>query len=69
MTDHGDRGYGAGAPIRSGGGAGWGVWEPAFALPVVVSTFGAGDVFHGALLAGLVEGMEFEGALRFASGA
>ncbi|MBL8238343.1 MAG: hypothetical protein JNM66_13040 [Bryobacterales bacterium] len=42
---------------------------PAFAPPVMVSTLGAGDVFHGALLAGLVEGMGVGDALRYANGA
>lgn len=39
------------------------------APPVVglVSTLGAGDVFHGALLAALVEGREVEDALAFAN--
>lgn len=41
---------------------------PAFEVKVVDST-GAGDVFHGALAAGLVEGRTWEEALRFASAA
>ncbi len=35
----------------------------------VVSTLGAGDVFHGALLAGLVDGHDLATALRRANGA
>ena len=35
----------------------------------VVSTLGAGDVFHGALLAALVEGHDLDTALRRANGA
>ena len=41
---------------------------PGFAVPVVDTT-GAGDVFHGALLVALSEGMATEEAARFASGA
>lgn len=41
---------------------------PAMAT-TVVSTLGAGDVFHGALLAGLVEGHELATALRRANAA
>jgi sugar/nucleoside kinase (ribokinase family) len=40
--------------------------EPAFAVPVR-STLGAGDVFHGALLAALVEGASVPDALRSAN--
>jgi sugar/nucleoside kinase (ribokinase family) len=39
---------------------------PAFALPVV-STLGAGDVFHGALLAGILSGASVPEATREAS--
>ena len=41
----------------------------AVATPIAdpVSTLGAGDVFHGALLAGLVKGMPLPNALRFAN--
>jgi sugar/nucleoside kinase (ribokinase family) len=39
---------------------------PPFDVPVV-STLGAGDVFHGALLAGLVEGRALDAALRRAN--
>jgi sulfofructose kinase len=39
---------------------------PAFAVDVV-STLGAGDVFHGALLAAIVEGRPMADALRFAN--
>jgi sulfofructose kinase len=41
---------------------------PAFEVEVVDST-GAGDVFHGALAAGLAEGQAWEETLRFASAA
>mgnify|MGYP001228062576 CR=1 FL=1 len=41
---------------------------PGFSVPVV-STVGAGDVFHGALLAGLVEGHELLHAVRRANAA
>jgi sulfofructose kinase len=40
---------------------------PAFAGVDVVSTLGAGDVFHGALLACLVRGLELRDALRYAN--
>jgi sulfofructose kinase len=54
---------GHGAYVRSGG-----TWElvPSFGVEVV-STMGAGDVFHGALLAGLVEGREQREAVVFAN--
>lgn len=45
------------------------VKEPAFPWPDVVSTLGAGDVFHGALLAGLVEGRDLQKSLRYANAA
>jgi sulfofructose kinase len=45
------------------------VEEPAFPWPDVVSTLGAGDVFHGALLAGLVEGRDLRNSLRYANAA
>ena len=41
---------------------------PAFTVDVV-STLGAGDVFHGALLAALVDGLDLESALRRANAA
>jgi sugar/nucleoside kinase (ribokinase family) len=34
-----------------------------------VSTLGAGDVFHGALLAALLDGQPIDDALRFANAA
>jgi sulfofructose kinase len=36
-------------------------------VSTLVSTLGAGDVFHGALLAGLVQGRSLEAALAFAN--
>ena len=41
---------------------------PAFAVPVVDTT-GAGDTFHGALAAGLAQGMAWLDLLRYASAA
>jgi sulfofructose kinase len=41
---------------------------PAFEVEVADST-GAGDVFHGALAAGLADGLDWEETLRFASAA
>src|SRR4051812_19011438 len=41
---------------------------PAFAVDVR-STLGAGDVFHGALLAALLDDRDLDAALRFANGA
>ncbi len=43
--------------------------EPAFPWHDVVSTLGAGDVFHGALLAALVEGRDIRLSLRYANAA
>jgi sulfofructose kinase len=43
--------------------------EPAFPWRDVVSTLGAGDVFHGALLAGLVQGRDLRLSLRYANAA
>jgi sugar/nucleoside kinase (ribokinase family) len=43
------------------------VEAPSVAVDPVVSTLGAGDVFHGALLAFLVRGEPFAGALRGAN--
>jgi sugar/nucleoside kinase (ribokinase family) len=40
---------------------------PGFPVEPVVSTLGAGDVFHGALLACLVRGLELRDALRHAN--
>lgn len=42
------------------------VEEPGFAVDVV-STLGAGDVFHGALLAGFVRGLGLRDAMRLAN--
>ncbi|MGH3295127.1 MAG: carbohydrate kinase family protein [Trebonia sp.] len=64
---------GAGAVVATAGARGaylrsgdhWDL-EPSFAVDVV-STMGAGDVFHGALLAGLVEGREPRAAVVFAN--
>jgi sulfofructose kinase len=55
----GDRG----AYLRAGGT--W-VRVPPFRVDVV-STMGAGDVFHGALLSGLAEGRELREAVEFAN--
>jgi len=52
-----------GAYLRSGDA--W-VLVPSFGVDVV-STMGAGDVFHGALLAGLVEGRDLRAAVVFAN--
>lgn len=41
---------------------------PAFDVPVV-DTVGAGDVFHGAFIAGIIQGLSAEGSARYASGA
>lgn len=43
-------------------------WMPAFAVEAVDST-GAGDAFHGAFALAVAEGMDWMGALRFASAA
>ena len=46
------------------------IWEePAFRIPSIVSTLGAGDVFHGALLAALVHGLTLPAALRYSNAA
>lgn len=42
---------------------------PALQVPSIVSTLGAGDVFHGALLAGLVHRLALTEALRYANAA
>ena len=52
-----------GAYLRSGDA--W-VLVPSFGVDVV-STMGAGDVFHGALLAGLLEGRDLRAAVVFAN--
>ena len=41
----------------------------AFHQPAILSTLGAGDVFHGALLAALVRGLPVAEALRYANAA
>jgi sulfofructose kinase len=64
---------GAGAVVATAGARGaymrsgdtW-VLVPSFGIDVV-STMGAGDVFHGALLAGLVEGRDLHEAAVFAN--
>jgi sulfofructose kinase len=43
------------------------VRAPGIPVDDLVSTLGAGDVFHGALLAALVEGRDIEGALLLAN--
>ncbi|HVM24947.1 MAG TPA: PfkB family carbohydrate kinase [Candidatus Limnocylindrales bacterium] len=53
----------AGAVAADAGGA----WRVGPAEAEVVSTLGAGDVFHGALLAGLLEGLSLPEALRMAN--
>jgi sugar/nucleoside kinase (ribokinase family) len=66
---------GAGAVVATDGSRGSHIYTsdghrhvPAFEVPVV-STLGAGDVFHGALLASLVRGAELVEAAREASAA
>ena len=49
-----------GAVAADGGGA----WRVAAPTVEVVSTLGAGDVFHGALLAALLEGRDLADAMR-----
>lgn len=64
---------GAGAVVATAGGRGaylrsgddWAL-VPSFGVDVV-STMGAGDVFHGALLAGLAEGRDLRAAVVFAN--
>ena len=47
-----------------------GAWVAADGFPAEVrSTLGAGDVFHGALLAALLDGSDLEGALVHANAA
>ncbi len=43
--------------------------QPAFEIPQVVDTTGAGDVYHGALAFALSQGKELLSAMRFASAA
>jgi sulfofructose kinase len=52
------------APTRDG--VRWSLRADAFPVDVV-SSLGAGDVYHGALLAALVRGQSLEDALRFAA--
>jgi sulfofructose kinase len=40
---------------------------PGFSVPDLVSTLGAGDVFHGALLAAVVRALPLPAALRYAN--
>jgi sulfofructose kinase len=51
---------------RAGGGDAAVVRVPGFPIEPV-STLGAGDVFHGGLLAGLVHGLDLVGAVRMAN--
>jgi sulfofructose kinase len=58
------------ARSNSNGASSWTVHQPAF--PVAGgrgSTLGAGDVFHGALLAAILAGRSLRAAMAFASGA
>jgi len=57
---------GANGAIGAGAGAGGRLRVPAHRTDVV-STLGAGDVFHGALLAGVVLGLRLQGAARLAT--
>src|SRR4051812_37231449 len=59
---------GSTAAVRAPDGAVTRHRAPAFAVKVR-STLGAGDVFHGALLAGLLDGGDLDTALLFANGA
>ena len=59
-------GGGSAAASRGDDGTVARVRAPGFVIDAV-STLGAGDVFHGALLAALVEGQQVESALRFAN--
>ncbi|MBI3764294.1 MAG: carbohydrate kinase family protein [Chloroflexi bacterium] len=43
--------------------------QPAYLLPNVVDTTGCGDVYHGAFLFGLLQGLELERIASFASAA
>lgn len=43
--------------------------HPGFNIPGIVSTLGAGDVFHGALLAAIIRGLSLGAALRYANAA
>jgi sulfofructose kinase len=47
----------------------WSTWQPAFPVEGSGSTLGAGDVFHGALLAAIVAGSSLEAAMTVASAA
>ncbi|ARQ71983.1 carbohydrate kinase family protein [Streptomyces marincola] len=68
---------GAGAVVATSGGEGSAAWWPGgghAAAPAargveIVSTLGAGDVFHGALLAAVCHGLDWPDALRHANAA
>ena len=59
--------------LGANGAAGIGVCGDYFRIPAykvdVVDTTGAGDVFHGAYIAGCLEGLDTAGACRYASAA
>jgi sulfofructose kinase len=47
----------------------WTLLQPAFAVTPVASTLGAGDVFHGALVSAIVDGLSLRESMRRASAA
>lgn len=63
-----DGGKGAVAAVAGEGGTSQQFEVPGFAVEVV-STLGAGDVFHGALLLAVDRGLDLPGAIRYANGA